>query len=83
MFHRTVFVLIISMCLGAMAAVVLSADALTLRSSQTQDHQATDQMPSTAPTSLQYNPTMTTDPPSAAVFDTPLNRLPRTIYPAR
>jgi hypothetical protein len=65
MFHRTVFVLIISMCLGAMAAVVLSADALT------------------APTSLQYNPTMTTDPPSAAVFDTPLNRLPRTIYPAR
>ncbi len=83
MFHRTVFVLIISMCLGAMAAVVLSADALTLRSSQALDHPTSREMPSTAPTSPPDNLPQSTGPNPAPVFDMPENRLPRTIYPAR
>ncbi|MFG0247360.1 MAG: hypothetical protein ACF8OB_00620 [Phycisphaeraceae bacterium JB051] len=83
MFHRTVFVLIISMCLGAMAAVVLSADALTLRSSEASEQPTHNQMPSTAPTSPQHNLTQSTGPKPAPVFDMPVNRLPRTIYPAR
>ena len=83
MFHHTVFVLIISMCLGAMAAVVLSADALTLRSSEALDQPTPNQMPSAAPTSPPDNLTQSTGSKPASVIDMPVNRLPRTIYPAR